>query len=90
MEEARNALADESFVVWEPKPHAKDRLDDRRWAYLVDAPFDMPAHIPDLVGACVALDGRIFEVRGALPRIPQTQIRKGDLLGILLVDRTPL
>ena len=69
--------------AWKPNVLARDRLDRRRWAYLIDAPFDMPADIPDLMGVTV-LDGRAFEIRGTLPRIPQSPIRKGELFGLLV------
>jgi hypothetical protein len=44
-------------AVWAPTVLGKDRIDQRRWAYAVAAPFDMPADMPGLVGMKVQLDG---------------------------------
>ena len=79
-----------AFLPWVPTALAKGQLDDRRWAYLIEAPYDMPAHLPDLIGTCVDLEGRTYEIRGTLPRIPEGAVRKGELLGILVMDRTPV
>ena len=42
--------------VWEPKVLGRTKLDSRRWAYAVEAPFDMAWDIPALMGTAVLLD----------------------------------
>jgi hypothetical protein len=76
----------ETVIRWAPDVLARSRLDERRWAYLIDAPFDTPPHIPDLLGLTVELDGHPFEICGTLPKVPQGPIRKGELLGLLVRD----
>jgi hypothetical protein len=75
-----------SIEEWRPNVLARGQLDKRRWAYVIEAPFDMPGHIPDLLGLNVSMDGRNFEIRGTLPRIPQAPIMKGEYLGLLVVN----
>jgi hypothetical protein len=36
------------------------KLDERRWAVGVHAPFDMPVGAPDLMGTKVQIDGELF------------------------------
>jgi hypothetical protein len=45
------------------------KLDERRWAFGVRAPFDMPSDIPDLMGSKVLLDGTLCEIRGIVPNV---------------------
>lgn len=75
----------ETRVAWGPDVVGRIRLDERRWAYGVRAPFDMPAHIPDLMGTKVSLDGKPFEIRGIVPKAPFTPIKKGELMELLVV-----
>jgi hypothetical protein len=74
----------DTAVVWGPKVLGRGRLDQRRWAYLVEAPFDMHSDIPDLIGMKVCLDGSEFEIRGTLPRLPVVPITKGELMELLV------
>lgn len=74
----------DAAIVWGPDAVGRSRLDDRWWAYVVEAPFDMPADIPDLIGRPVSLDGRAFEIRGIVPNVPVSPIRKGDLMELLV------
>ena len=53
----------DASVLWGPKVVGKDRLDEHRWAYVVEATFDMPAELP-LIGVKASLDGHEFEIRG--------------------------
>jgi hypothetical protein len=75
----------ETRVAWGPDVVGRMRLDERRWAYGGRAPFDMPAHIPDLMGTKVSLDGKPFEIRGIVPKAPFTPIKKGELMELLVV-----
>jgi hypothetical protein len=74
----------DSTVLWGPTVIGKDQLDEQRWAYLVEAPFDMAAELP-LIGIKASLDGQEFEVRGFVPRMPATPIRQGELIELLVV-----
>ena len=65
---------------------ARDALGHGRWAYIVQAPFDMPADAPDLVGGPIALDGRLFAVRGLVPKLPAAQIAAGELIELLIAE----
>jgi hypothetical protein len=49
------------------------------------APFDMPWDIPELMGSKVLLDGRLFEIRGVVPNVPLSPIKKGQLIELLVV-----
>jgi hypothetical protein len=71
-------------AVWAPEVLGKDRIDQCRWAYAVQAPFDMPADMPGLVGAKVQLDGAIFDVRGFVPRMPSSPILQGEAIELLV------
>jgi hypothetical protein len=78
----------ETFIEeWRPNVLARGQLDKDRWAYLIEAPFDTPGHIPDLLGLNVHLDGRRFEIRGSLPRVPESSVKKGEYLGLLVIAR---
>jgi hypothetical protein len=61
------------------------KLDERRWAVGVYAPFDMPWDIPELMGSTVLLDGRLFEIRGVVPNVPLSAIKEGQLIELLVV-----
>ena len=61
------------------------KLDERRWAVGVHAPFDMPVEAPDLMGTKVYLDGKLFEIRGIVPNVPLSTIKAGQLLELLVV-----
>lgn len=71
---------------WSPNILARDRLDERRWAYVIDAPFDMEADIPELVGITVRLDGRTFEIRGTIPNLPRRPVVKGERIALLVLE----
>jgi hypothetical protein len=70
--------------VWAPEVLGKNQIDQRRWAYAVQAPFDMPADMPGLIGAKVQLDGAIFEVGGFVPRMPPSPILQGEAIELLV------
>ena len=74
----------DTSVLWGPKVLGRNRLDEHRWAYGVEAPFDMPSTIPDLIGARVRLDGREFEIRGTVANAPAAPIREGCLIELLV------
>jgi hypothetical protein len=61
------------------------KLDERRWAVGVHAPFDMAVGAPDLMGTRVYLDGKLFEIRGIVPNVPLSTIKAGQLLELLVV-----
>ena len=73
----------DASVLWGPKVVGKDRLDEHRWAYLLEAPFDMPSELP-LIGVRASLDGREFEVRGFVPRMPPRPIKERELIELLV------
>ena len=62
----------------------RTKLDARRWAYALEAPFDMSWDIPELIGARVLLDGAFFEIRGIVPNIPFARIREGEMVELLV------
>ena len=76
-------------VLWGPQVIARERLDERRWAYAVEAPFDMPANMPDLVGLKVHLDGGEFHIGGFVPKMSPGPIRLGEMIELLVVATVP-
>ncbi len=74
----------DASIIGGPKVLGRTRLDDRRWIYAVEAPFDMPSDLPDLMGMIVVLDGSPFEVRGCVPNMPPTPIRTGEIIELLV------
>ena len=61
------------------------KLDERRWAVGVHAPFDMPVEAPGLMNTKLMLDGRLFEIRGIVPNVPLSTINQGQLIELLVV-----
>jgi len=72
-------------VVWGPTVLGRERLGNGCWAYAIAAPFDMPQKIPDLIGMRVSFDGRQFEVRGSIPKMPPAPIATGELMVLLVL-----
>jgi hypothetical protein len=72
-------------IVWGPEVVGRMKLDERRWAVGVYAPFDMHWDIPELMGSKVLLDGRLFEIRGFVPNVPLSAIKEGQLIELLVV-----
>ena len=70
--------------LWEPTVLGRSKLDGRWWAYLVQAPFDMPADAPELMGNRVILDGEAFAIGGSIPNVPARAIATGDSIQILV------
>ena len=75
----------ETSIVWGPDIVGRMKLDERRWAVGVHAPFDMAVSAPDLMGTRVYLDGKLFEIRGIVPNVPLSTIKAGQLLELLVV-----
>ena len=71
--------------LWEPKVIGRNKLDAGWWSYVVEAPFDMPANMPELIGARVTLDGQPFAIRGSVPNMPPGPTGKGDPIQILVL-----
>lgn len=70
---------------WEPKVLGRERLDARRWMYVVAAPFDMPANFATLLtGTYVVLDDMRFEIRGVEANMPPRPVAAGELVGLLV------
>ena len=69
---------------------ARDALGHGRWANIVQAPFDMPAAAPDLVGSPISLDGRLFDVRGLVPKLPAAWIAAGELIELLVAEASQI
>ena len=61
---------------------------ERRCTHAVQAPSDMPADMPGLVGATVQLDGTIFQVCGFVPRMPSSPILQGEAIELLVRSAT--
>ena len=72
-------------TAWGPDVVGRTKLDERRWAYGVRAPFDMAADIPELIGTKVRFDGNLFEIRGIVPSAPPSAIKEGELIELLVV-----
>ena len=76
----------DAAVFWGPKVLGRDKLDERRWAYAVEAPFDMPHDATDLIGIKAYFDGHEVEVRGFVARMPPRPIRKGEPIELLVAS----
>ena len=61
------------------------KLDERRLAVGVYAPFDMPGEAPGLMNNKLMLDGRVFEIRGIVPNVALSSIKQGQLIELLVV-----
>jgi hypothetical protein len=70
--------------LWEPTVLGRGKLNDQWSAYLVEAPFDMPADTSAIVGTRVALDGTAFRIGGTLAHSPPRPIRAGEPIQILV------
>jgi len=77
----------DTSVLWGPTVAGKDRLDERRWSYVVEAPFDMLGE-GELIGMKVSLDGQEFQIRGFVPRMPASSIKEGELIELLVAPAT--
>ena len=76
----------DTAIAWGPTVLGRQKLDARRCAFAVEAPFDMhPADTASLIGMAVAVDGGTWIIRGLNPSIPPQQIRTGDPIEILVV-----
>ena len=75
--------------LWQPSVLGRTPLNGRWWAYLVAAPFDMAACIPELLGTYVALDQEPCRVAGTIQKVPARDIEKGEPV-LLLVRRLAL
>ena len=76
----------DTAILWGPTLLGRQKLDARRWAFAVEAPFDMhPADIGNLIGMAVSVDHATWIIRGLVPNIPQQHIRTGDPIEILVV-----
>ena len=75
----------DTSAIWAPDVLGRTKLDERRWAYGITAPFDMAPHIPDLMETKVSLDGKLFKIRGIVPGAPFVPIKAGELVEILVV-----
>ena len=71
---------------WAPKILSRGKLDHRRWVYEVEAPFDMPASMGNVIGMRAAIDGRQYEIRGVVPKLPPRGISAGEPIEVLAVD----
>jgi hypothetical protein len=75
----------DTSTTWAPDVLGRMKLDERRWAYGITAPFDMAPHIPDLMETKVSLDGKLFKIRGIVPSAPFAPIKAGEFVEILVV-----
>ena len=60
------------------------KLDQRRWSYVIKAPFEMTHDVREVIGLTVLLDGTRFEVRGVIPKAPPTPFKTGDAVELLV------
>lgn len=74
----------DTSLLWGPNVLGRNRLDERRWAYAVEAPFDIASEPVDLIGMKALLDGREFEIRGFVPQIPPRAIKQGEPIELLV------
>jgi hypothetical protein len=70
--------------LWEPTVLGWGRLNERWCAYLVEAPFDMPADADPIVGTRVTLHGMACKVGGTVVPSPPRPIRAGEPVQILV------
>jgi hypothetical protein len=70
---------------WAPKILSRGKLDHQRWVYAVEAPFDMPASMSNVIGMRAAIDGRQYEIRGVVPKLPSRGISAGEPIEVLAV-----
>ena len=75
----------DASVLWGPKVLGRDKLDDRRWTYALEAPFDMPCEPTDLIGMKACLDGKEYQIRGFVPRMPPRPIKEGESIELLVL-----
>ena len=73
---------------WGPEVIGRMKLDDRRWAYLVQAPFDMASDVANLVGTPVTLDNTLFEICGIVPKMPIGAVKAGEVIELLVRHRS--
>ena len=52
---------------------------------MIEAPFDMPGDIPDLIGMRADVGDSEIEIRGVVSKMPPEQIRRGEALPLLVV-----
>ena len=65
---------------------AREALGSRRWACVVEAPFDMSADASDLIGNRMSFAGQAVEVRGIVHKLPAGMIVAGELIELLVVE----
>jgi hypothetical protein len=70
--------------VWSPPTFGRTKLDGSRWAWLIEAPFDMDPVATGLLGSTISLGGQDCEIRGLVPRMPVGPISKGQLIEVLV------
>ena len=80
MDMSRVAVA----LHWEPDVIGRLKLDERRWTYAVEAPFDTACDIPELIGTRVILDKTVFEICGIVPNIPYAPVKAAELIELLV------
>ena len=76
----------QASAPWAPKILSRGKLDHRRWVYAVEAPFDMPASMGDVIGLRASIDGRQYEIRGVIPKLPPCGVSAGEAIEVLAVS----
>jgi len=74
----------DTLASWAPKILGRERLDERRWIIVVEAPFDMPADIPDLIGKRTKVADADFDIHGSVPKMPTSPIMRGEPIALLV------
>ena len=76
----------ETSVTWGPTVLGREKLDVRRRAYVVAAPFDMQAdQLAMLTGMTVSLEGGQYQIGGVVPNIPNRPVLAGEPIELLVV-----
>jgi hypothetical protein len=72
---------------WEPNVIGREKLDERRWAYAIEAPFEMAWDAPDLMGTAALLDDTLFDICGIVPNITYSPVKAGEMIELLVRRR---
>jgi len=79
----------DTSLTWGPRVLRRDKLYHRRWAFVVEAPFEMaPSEMETLIGMSISVDGALFVIRGLVGSIPRTDVLGGDPIELLVASAT--
>ena len=72
-------------ILWGPRVLRREALGHRRYACVVEAPFDMFGQA-ELIGERLVIDGRVAEVRGTVCKLPAGMMFAGELIELLVAE----